>query len=551
MNSAASAFTLSPTITKQLPSPHIMSTAAPGERDQRADPSYSAQVLEAICIEKEKILQLHLHQRQRQQPPVEHLFETIPKSQQAKTHKMLTLYRDDTPGAYIPQVSGAVPTIVDLKLPVIYRRDLKVLMRQPEPRRTANWIRMSFVADDNYIASSGVLYKAYFEALTPLKNELDRKTPLTTPTTPLLSPSDFSATLEKQIEGYEPYSWNGKSDAGQRYITRGVRARAEALTFRSTSRKRDLRQLEYYKKKGDLVYPEGDPNKRSTFSKKLAHDPLFMLPRETQSPLVNRMIANSAKYDGVLHYDGKETEDPGFPGVSIEKKNKKGKERKKGSSTGWTQGATAPGQTDAQYLASVEADWNAMLKEQCNKLKDKATTGDLNSTSWTQDEKLLPQWSGSAVVGQISSQLASFKIDRMSVGGSGSIDSNVKEQGDTQGKERGQGSSTSGTQESKLLSPTLVSSVPDRMSVVSFGSIDKNAKEQGGTQRDQKTTGERSTNVAMQRFAADIGWNPSSAEGAPPQEGLFQSTALERVITRTAEKKKPKAGAGRVSKKVD
>jgi hypothetical protein len=414
-----------------------MSTATPGERDQRADPSYSAQVLEKVCIEKAKILQQHLHQRQRQHQPVEHSFETIPKSQQAKTHKMLTLYRDDTPGAYIPEVSGAVPTIVDLKLPVIYRRDLKLLMRFPEPRRTATWIRMSFVADDNYIASSGVLYKAYFEALTPLKNELDRKTPLTTPTTLLLSPSDFSATLEKQIEGYEPYSWNGKSDAGQRYITRGVRARAEALTFPSTNRKRDLRQLEYYKKKGDLVYPEGDPNKRSTFSKLLAHDPLFMLPRETQSPLVDRMIADSARYDGVLYYDGKETEDAGFPGVSIEKKSKKGKERKKGSSTSWTQGAMAPGQTDAQYLASVKADWNAVLEAQCNKLRDKTTTG------------------------------------------------------------------------------------------------------------------ERSTDVAIQRFAADVGWNPSSADGAPLQDGLFQSTALERVITRTVEKKRPEAGAGRVSKEAD
>jgi hypothetical protein len=351
-----------------------MSTATPGERDQRADLSYSVQELETICIEKAKVLQQHLHQPQRQHQRVEHSFETIPKSQQAKTHKMLTLYRDDTPGAYIPEVSGALPTIVDLKLPVIYRRDLKKLMRFPEPRRTATWIRMSFVADDNYIASSGVLYKAYFEALTPLKNELDRKTPLTTPTTLLLSPSEFSATLEKKIEGYEPYSWNGKSDAGQRYITRGVRARAEALTSPSTNRKRDLRQLQYYKKKGDLVYPEGDPNKRSTFSKALAHDPLFMLPRETQSPLVNRMIANSARYDGMLHYDDKETEDPGFPGVSIEKKGKKSKESKKGSSTSWTQGAMAPGQTEAQYLASLQADWNAVIEEQRNKLKDKTTT---------------------------------------------------------------------------------------------------------------------------------------------------------------------------------
>jgi hypothetical protein len=318
-------------------------------------------------------------------------------------------------------------------------------MRFPEPRRTATWIRMSFVADDNYIASSGVLYKAYFEALTPLKNELDRKTPLTTPTTLLLFPSDFSATLEKQIEGYEPYSWNGKSDAGQRYITRGVRARAEALTFPSTNRKRDLRQLEYYKKKGDLVYPEGDPNKRSTFSKLLAHDPLFMLPRETQSPLVDRMIADSARYNGVLYYDGKETEDPGFPGVSIEKKSKKGKkgkkgrERKKDSSTSGTQGAMAPGQTDAEYLASLEAEWNTVIEEQCNNLKDKTTTGDL---AWTQDEKLLPQLGGKMVSSQTSQSL---KTDRMPVGGFGLIDSIMEEQDDTQGKEREQGSSTSGT----------------------------------------------------------------------------------------------------------
>jgi hypothetical protein len=97
----------------------------------------------------------------------------------------------------------------------------------------------------------------------------------------------------------------------------------------------------------------------------------------------------------------------------------------------------APGQTDAQYLASVKADWNAVLEAQCNKLRDKTTTG------------------------------------------------------------------------------------------------------------------ERSTDVAIQRFAADVGWNPSSADGAPLQDGLFQSTALERVITRTVEKKRPEAGAGRVSKEAD
>jgi hypothetical protein len=143
---------------------------------------------------------------------------------------------------------------------------------------------------------------------------------------------------------------------------------------------------------------------------------------------------------------------------------------------------------------------------------------------------------------QTSSQ--SLETDRM-------IDSMMKRQKDTQGKKREQGSSTSGTQDSKLLSPTLASLAPDRMSVVGPGSIDKTAKEQGGAQGDQTTTGEHSAGVAIQRFAADIGWNPSSAEGAPLQDGLFQSTALERVVTRTVEKKRPEAGAGRVSKTAD
>jgi hypothetical protein len=89
------------------------------------------------------------------------------------------------------------------------------------------------------------------------------------------------------------------------------------------------------------------------------------------------------------------------------------------------------------------------------------------------------------------------------------------------------------------------------MSVVGFGSIDKNAKEQGGTQRDQKPTGDHSAGAAIQRSAADIEWDPSSAEGAPLQDGLFQSTALEPVDTRTVEEKRPEAGAGHVSKTAD
>ncbi|KAM0694619.1 hypothetical protein Q7P36_004975 [Cladosporium allicinum] len=419
---------------------------------------------------------------------------------------MISVYRDDTPGAYTAAASGAV---VDLKLPVLYRRDLKLLMRYPEPRRTATWIRMSFVADDSYMASSHVLYKAYFEALTPLKNKLDRKTPLTIPTSLLLSPDEFVATLEKQIEGCEPYMWTGKDGTEER-TTRGVRARAEALTFPSTNRKRDLRQLQYYKKKGDLVYPEGDPNKRSTFSKWLARDPLFMLPSETQSPFVDRLIVDSAKYDGVVYYDGKETEDPGFPGVGIEKKSRKGKERRKRSSqdsksnplSGGAMSVGA-GQTDAQFEASLAAEWAAALKEQSEKARDKTTTGE---SSKNRDSKLLSSLapSGAMTLGQAGPGfLASMEVNLVSVASSESID------------KKGKG------------------------------------KEQGGTQGDQTTTEDRSSDVAIQRFAADIGWNPSSDGSAPLQDGLFQFTALEGAVTRAEEKKKPEAGAGQVSKRDD
>jgi hypothetical protein len=354
-----------------------MSATMPGERARLIDhPSYS--VLEKICIHRAAYLTAALNINS----------APISNSQRAETLKMLTLYRDDAPGAYILEISGTLASIVDLKLPVIHRRDMKLLMRYPELRRTATWIQMSFVACDDYIHSSGVLYRAYLGALQPLADKLDQKTPQPTPSTPLLTPDEFSATLDKQIEGYEPYAANDKTGIDGRVITRGVRARTEALTFPSTNRKRNLRQLKYYKKKGDLVYPESDPDKRSTFSKWLARDPLFMLPSETQSPLFTRMVADSAKSEGGTYYDGKGTEDAGFPGVSIEKANKKGKERKKGSSAGRTKDTkpeVAPdGQTDAQFLASLEADWTSVggfgkidrnVKEQGGPQKEQKTTG--------------------------------------------------------------------------------------------------------------------------------------------------------------------------------
>lgn len=299
---------------------------------------------------------------------------------------MLTLYRDDAPGAYIPEINGTVPSIVDLEPPVLDRRDMKLLLRYPEPRRTATWIRMSFVACDDYIASSGVLYRAYLFTLAPLVEEIEQK-PHPSLMAPLLCPGKFSAILEKQIKGYEPYSVNGKTGRECRVITRGVRARTEALTFPSTNRKRNLRQLQYYQKKGDLIYPENNPDRRSTFSKWLAHDPLFMLPRETQSPLSIRTIADSAKSSSEVYYDGKGTEEAGFPGVSI---------KEKGASTKRAQAwepKTAPGeatlvaQTQTHGLASVKVDLMSVggfgsivknAKEHDDKKGDQTTTGGHN-----------------------------------------------------------------------------------------------------------------------------------------------------------------------------
>jgi hypothetical protein len=421
-----------------------MPTATPGGRDPKADKPYRSSAK----------VSLYRHQRQHQHQHQQNIHSTaIPKYQQAEAHKMLTIYRDDTPGACIAGVSGA---IVDLKLPVLYRRDLKLLMRYPEPRRTATWIQMSFVADDNYMASSGVLYKAYFDALTPLKNDLDRRTPPTTPTTLLLSPNEFFATLGKQIEGCEPYLWTGKDGTEER-STRGVRARKEALTFPSTNRKRNRRQLQYYKKKGDLVYPEGDPKKRSTFAKWLAHDPLFMLPSETQSPLVDRMRAGSARSEGGTYYDGKETEDAGFPGISIEKKSLKSKATsllQDGKSTSIPGGAAAVGvgQTDAEFEASLRAEFMAAVQEQSNKLKNKTTREDPSSTSWTKESKLLPARTSDQTDAQV---LAALNAHRKS----------------TRGSEL----------------------------------IERKAKEQDRTQDDQETIEDHSAGAALQRFAADIG----------------------------------------------
>lgn len=136
---------------------------------------------------------------------------------------------------------------------------------------------------------------------------------------PPVTRSDFFQVLCDKVHGIKIYSrkgrvhsWSDKDfNQGMRFLILGISTRLEALTFPSTSREQNLDQLQRYKKEGKLVFPEGDPEKRSTFSKKLADDPLFMLPKEIQSPWMKRKLKDPA------YYDGKSTEDSGFPGVSL------------------------------------------------------------------------------------------------------------------------------------------------------------------------------------------------------------------------------------------
>jgi hypothetical protein len=587
-----------------------MPAATQGTRDQLID-IMNSELDEIFCIEEVNLsvninisgIISNIHSR------------AIPNSQQAQELRMLHLYRDDAPGAYIPCENGVVPTLVELELPRLYRRDLKLLMRYPEPCRTALWIRMSFVADGDYIASSGVLCKAYADALQPLVNKLDRGVARTAPATPLLGPDDFAALLEKQIAGCEEFSWNRKQGKESRTITRGVRARAEALAFASTNRKHDLRRLKYYKKKGDFVYPEGDPDKRSTFAKWLAQDPLFMLPSDTQSPLVTRMIANSARSEGGIYYDGKGTEDAGFPGVSIEKFSKKVKERNKGKSTrlnpksGGTTGAAAAGQTDAEYLASLEADWAAVggfgtLDSNAKEQGD--TQGEASAPAkgkecengrddkWWLEPRLQPLRAGTLFTE--AQHLASLRANWAAAGGSGTTDGNAKERGDTQreaacdalqakaynlllaNQERikkmldakhsarepsadeasakeesaeNASANAASANEASANAPYIRDECINKLLRDKKAALDRIAslRRELDQEKAQTPTEDRNADVPVQRTAADSAEDPSSAESALLNNGLFQSPGLEPDVTVAFEKKKPEAGAGCVRKR--
>jgi hypothetical protein len=531
----------------QLPSPPIMSAATLGMSEQVIN-FLNNRLEKMLCIQEVKSQHQHQHHH------VDIHSRTIPNSQQERERKMLILYRDDMPGAYIPCESGDIPRIVELELPAIRRRDMKLLMRYPEPRRTATWIRMSFVADDDYIASSGVLCKAYADALQPWVNKLDRKASKSTPskpTTPLLGPDDFSAVLEKQIEGYVPeFSWNGKEGTESRTITRGVRARTEALTFSSTNRKRNLRQLKHYKKMGDLIYPEGDPDKRSTFAKWMADDPLFLiLPRETRSLLSARMLTNPA--ESVI-----ETEDAGFPGVSIEKigkKGKKGKKRQRGRSTdprlsptpGGATGAAATGPTDAEFLAQLEEDWAAVggfgtmdgNKDQGDAQPEASAKGKERqkdrSDSCNRDPRLLQRYT--LLPDQTPAQfLASVEANVAAVEDLKSIDWDAGKQSDM-GKE----ASDKALRAKQVLMRRIIDdnmAITGRIAFLERQVIEEKAqtasvKRRLSEERAKTTTGDRNADATTQDAAADSAGGPFSAGSAPLQDGLSQAQRAERNVT--------------------
>lgn len=67
----------------------------------------------------------------------------------------------------------------------------------------------------------------------------------------------------------------------------------------------------------------------------------------------------------------------------------------------------------------------------------------------------------------------------------------------------------------------------------------------------QTTTEDRNADAAVQRTAADSAEDPSFAESALLDNGLFQSPGFEPDVTVALEKKKPEAGAGCVRKRAE
>lgn len=221
----------------------------------------------------------------------------------------LVIYRDDHHNPLIPVVKGIAPTTVDLHIPPLNPRDLEKLLRLSEPRRTNKWIQMVFTDDDAYLVDPEILWRAYRAAFEPLmRRDLDKTD---ASHQQLVVSAKFCLILMRAIHGVT--SWGGgtlgmkikgaaTSGGGGlqgKIVVRGVRARTQALTFPSTNRESQMRQLEFYRKNNEIAEPQ------SLFAQKLAQDPLFMQPK-----------AKGGKPLG--HCEGSEA--IGFPGVSTVKR---------------------------------------------------------------------------------------------------------------------------------------------------------------------------------------------------------------------------------------
>lgn len=244
-----------------------------------------------------------------------------------------------------------------------------------EPRRASSWLKMYFVACNGSFIRFEDFYESYCGWFEPMLTKKEPKTPATPlgspmsegkqqaererlpqgqrleeedtterqasgehlqktetekrPTLPTAAPFptrvEFLRILENTFHGVRFYnpggrvpSWSSdetQCNACSKYLVSDICYRKEPLTFASTNRNRNLRRLEKYKAQGDIVYPESDPAKLNTFARKLAEDPLFMLPQGTGSPWREREMRRMK-----VRSRYKTVEESAFPGVSLKKK---------------------------------------------------------------------------------------------------------------------------------------------------------------------------------------------------------------------------------------
>lgn len=256
------------------------------------------------------------------------------------------------------------PTVDDAKL-----------LWLPEPRRASSWLRMYFVACNGAFIRFEDFYESYcgwfeliitekspktpaipVESLTsegqqqveqerqpqdqrledddtpeqqaseehPQKAEAEQRlTP--SAAAPFPTRTEFLRTMANAFHGvrfYDPSGrvgpWSSNNDqcnACSKYLVSDICFRKEPLTFASTNRERNVRRFEKYKEKGDIVYPEYDPAKLNTFARKLAEDPLFMLPKGTKSSWREREMKRME-----VRTRNKAAEESAFPEVSLKKK---------------------------------------------------------------------------------------------------------------------------------------------------------------------------------------------------------------------------------------